>query len=282
MVPARLVGNSSAYGFLYPPTNTTTTSRPEDFMLSLSTQWRPNYWAQGPTAFPAFAEYTSPTAAVPNTANSSLDDTGIMIRSFLPFSTPAARETLRDFNGELLTFDSRVVCVRPDFTNFRIENSTLVGSVKPSVQVPGLIFNDTGVAFSCLPSPVTRGPMNMVDLSDPIPGNVRDTTWTVCKLGAEAGGLISMLDPTNNESLRHQWSDDERRPSWMAVLGNSTWPVDLGNAYLVLNYSFGSDEGFDIKQGWNIQGDGPWIDAHHPIASDWETHIRVSLCYDAL
>lgn len=292
-IPGTTQQNSTLYGFLYPTDNSSMlASRPQYFVLSLPVMWQPNYWAQGPTTFAAFAEYMEPPAT--NSLPDTVQDTGISIRSFLPLANQAEREVLREFNGETLTFDSRTVCVRPDFLSFQLENNTLTGIVRPfeGANVTGLVSNSSGVHFSCIPSPVDRGPNSMVSL-DEIKDD-RDVTWSLCRLPPSTGGLISMLDPTNNVSLRHEWTEGNDswsypRATWNAFddASGNYWPVDLGNAYLILNYSSGAGYEFTnrSKQNWTLDGSGPWVDARIPYntyAENYTIHIRSSLCFDAL
>lgn len=69
--------------------------------------WRGSTWTRNPPAFPAFAEYSEPLA-VPD----GVDDTGILLRAFLPFPDAESRETIRNYTGTTMVLDSRVSTVR--------------------------------------------------------------------------------------------------------------------------------------------------------------------------
>lgn len=66
-------------------------------------RWRSSTWTRNPPAFPAFAEYSEPIPVADN-----VDDTGILLRAFLPFADAQSRETVRSYTGTAMVLDARV------------------------------------------------------------------------------------------------------------------------------------------------------------------------------
>lgn len=60
-------------------------------------------WSRNPPAFPAFAEYSKPVSSP-----EGVDDTGVLLRAFLPFADAQSRESIRNYSGIAQVLDSRV------------------------------------------------------------------------------------------------------------------------------------------------------------------------------
>lgn len=69
------------------------------------------YWMLKPPRYPAFAEYS-----MNHTLEDGVSDTGSTLRAFLPLATSAERTRLHSYSGDATVFDSRVVCMPPNFT----------------------------------------------------------------------------------------------------------------------------------------------------------------------
>ena len=260
----------------------------------------PNYWTTDPTVFQAFAEYSE-------LGNSSdgVDDTGLTLRAFLPFSDASARQLVRDFQGMAPVFDTRVVCTRPDIKSLKMDpNYTgflvyLEGNFSSDSSLPGLAATQAIVPFHC--------PLVMPFNSQ----NGSASFWSICPLNASAGGLLPVLDPSNNSSLRLSFNDDseivaehdkiaDKGGRWHVADG---WNVDIGNAYLISNGAWDGSGAENAKGAFNwssVASEGPWVnvnfqdgssgDSSNPsnvspsCSSDqcWKTKLRMSVCYDAL
>ena len=79
--------------------------------VSYPIQPRVPTWSHNPPAFPAFAEYSEPIVS-----HAGVDDTGVLLRAFLPFPDAQSRETIRNYSGVAHVLDSRV-CL---FMRYRI------------------------------------------------------------------------------------------------------------------------------------------------------------------
>jgi hypothetical protein len=238
--------------------------------------FEPAYWTHAPITYETFAEFSQP-----NSPSDTMEDTGISLRSFLPIGDQRFREALRGFHGSAPVFDSRVVCVRPNITDLRICDAnpiTLCGNFTADTSAPGLVAWNGSVGFDCkMPS--------QKELSNEAKGSA----WLLCFLDSYAGGLISVLDPTNNQSLRHTWNSTVSRRkisskigrdgNWVAHNGESSWYVDLGQGYIVMNASEPFASAGPLL--WTSQASGPWTQVKYSANSS-EEYFRMSICYDAL
>lgn len=232
-----------------------------------------------PSSFEAFAEYWEP----PN-AKEGVDDTGLTLRSFLPFSNQTERERLREYKGPALVYDTRVVCVQPQFKSLGIQGSNgqrenLYGEVAPRTTTSGLVSRSTNVIFNC----------TLYDKDSP-----SSILWILCGLDLSAGGLISPLDPSNNSSLTHKEinSDGLLGPYWAAGHDNISWPVDLGGSYLLLNFQQYDRLRYSLNYSvpflnYRSSYVGPWsnISIHIPRTGVWDEKdikFSASICYDAM
>jgi len=253
-----------------------------------------NYWSQTPTEFPSFGEYAFPT-----NKTDGVDDTGITLRAFLPFSDKRNRSSIRNYTGPGFVYDARVVCIAPHFHALERcgdSGERLCGMVAPgpSVVTQGLITGTDRTQFNC----------SLSRIVDCVPENIlfikgtktcSDQAWTLCGLNASAGGLISTLDPMNNASLNHRWSSTHDLEhtylgdsgNWIAADGAQEWPVDLGHAYLLFNFSLG-DIGIYEPTNATLYN-GAWADVFAQELREIDSEARyilkksrASLCFDAL
>lgn len=185
-------------------------------------------------SYPIFAEWSAP----PNTAIPEIDDTGPMLRALLPIGSTDVRGSLQSFQGPATVIDSRVVCTQPDFSNLTFVGSafknTLVlrGIVKPKYSIPELIYNGSGIAFSCAAPYFDMAPY----------GNSGWST-TACVLDPSAGGLLSSLNLAFNTSLDYYYGGAPNTyPNyWTAhefdFNATNQIPAPVGSAYMLLNFT---------------------------------------------
>ncbi|KAH7371533.1 hypothetical protein BKA66DRAFT_572770 [Pyrenochaeta sp. MPI-SDFR-AT-0127] len=72
---------------------------------------RDSAWTSNPPFFPAYGEYAEPAAA-----SEGVSDTGVLLRSLLPYVTAESRQSLRSYTGKALVLDARVQCQAPRLT----------------------------------------------------------------------------------------------------------------------------------------------------------------------
>ena len=239
-------------------------------------------WKEPMTQYPAFGEYS----LLAHT-NNSIDDTGLMIRAMVPIAAQNTREALRSYEGPGFAYDARTVCVQPAISSIERCGDSLCGKVSPRSMVDNAVLNMNDTKFECaMPVPGKPPACSTANASY---GSCPETTWTLCRLQSEhAGGLISVLDATNNASLQHQWFpfENSEEPAydsgiWAATDGNTRWPVVLGNAYLIYNATSDVFFGTNSSNSSAVTYVGPWTDIRKSSNSS-NGVLRATLCYDAL
>jgi hypothetical protein len=236
-----------------------------------------NYWSTTPLLFPPFAEYAGPTNSQKHIA-----DTGSVLRALLPLPSDTSRLSVHNYTGTAMTWDARVACFAPIFSNLSLQNTinyqqTISGSVLPSASIPELLYDTTNDApFNCtiLPPPDYENH----------PG---ENAIMMCSMTYE-GGLISALNPYDNSSLHHDG---------ISVLYNDTFAITSvpGNSWLIFNYSGSSWGSYNpsyvpgppLKMEWSATKGDVWSDINVTLYSDDDTLMGESLisstiCYDAL
>ena len=112
-------------------------------------QLRTSTWLRPPPSFPAFAEYSRPVSSP-----DGVDDTGILLRAFLPFADAQSRESVRNYSGKATVLDSRVSCQRPQLSHISLgANSSYVGRISgkfaPSYPQADRLWTPGPLPFSC-------------------------------------------------------------------------------------------------------------------------------------
>lgn len=252
----------------------------------------PNYFTTDPTVFQTFAEHSEP-----GKSSDGVDDTGLTLRAFLPFADTTARQSIGDFQGTAPVFDTRVVCTRPNITSLTNDLTRslaasvfLGGNITTNPSLPGLAATEPVISFSC--------PQTLNSFTTNVSASANSGTyWSVCPLDASAGGLLPVLDPAVNASLRLVYANgsmgdgeytkvNPRGGRWHVA--DDGWFVDIGNAYLIHNAANFNQCDWASFTWSSVPSEGPWVDVNlQPTAkavgySCEPTNVRMSLCYDAL
>lgn len=92
---------------------------------------RDSAWTTNPPNYATFGEYHER----PSETVEGMVDTGMLLRAFLPYSSPGLRQSLATYTGNALTVDARVACQAPTITDFQGKglNSQMAGVVSPSM-----------------------------------------------------------------------------------------------------------------------------------------------------
>jgi hypothetical protein len=267
----------------------------------------------GQPSYPIFAESSRPEEAV---KEPEIDDTGPVVRSFLPITADEGRADLLGFRGNATIYDARVACIRPEFPDLsllgesRLGNLSLVGTVRPVKSLgPTLILPPDGhpTAFNCS--------VPEIPLADSRAGSADQWFTSVCQIDSHAGGLLSAVDPAYNTSLQYYViasNDTFNGDWWVREFENMTFVtwIPLGHPYLVLNftntayywpnaYSFTeliwnatTDWQFDPHNQWVritssqtnatlvLDSNGDLVPTPALDASGVDRSIDVTLCYD--
>jgi hypothetical protein len=113
-------------------------------------QYRATTWLRKPSSYPTFAEHSEPVPEV-----DGVDDTGVLLRGFVPHADAPSREMLADYAGAAYLLDSRVSCQRPLLSDISISmyrdsiNAFLNGSFAPTRSLPRLHVPDEPTPLSC-------------------------------------------------------------------------------------------------------------------------------------
>ena len=133
------------YDFMY---NMTAVNQKQNFIPLIR---RSTLWERNPQFYPTFAEFSSPAPP-----RSDVDDTGILLRAFLPLTDSQQRQTLRNYTGKAFVLDSRVACQKPSLTALNMSWDPSSGSVfsmagayKNSTSSQNLLTPEEPVPFNC-------------------------------------------------------------------------------------------------------------------------------------
>jgi hypothetical protein len=144
----------------------------------------------------------------------NVDDTGILLRAFLPLPDAPSRENIRSYSGKTIVLDARVICQPPRLTDlqFNRESSDRVflsdvvqfsGNYGPSRNITG-VWADNDY-FNCRVL-LLPGVMN---ICQPGRQNCSAANTTDCSAANTAGGLVStfsnMTDTDTIVSISHEF-----------------------------------------------------------------------------
>jgi hypothetical protein len=247
-----------------------------------------NYWIQRPSLFPTFAEYAGPK---PPTKD-GVDDTGPVVRAFLPVQIQAERESIESYNGLARVIDARTVCIQPEITklSFNLDNldgsvgTSISGVVKPAKMIEDLVFWDKsdsdgryGAGFYCSETPHYQS----------------ESTWQMCPLGD--GGLYSIFtngSATNASTTMYVGSTSAGKLPGVAF-GRSWLVWNSGNASLsdsshgldglVAQITSKSSTGFPMKLE-GARNFGPWLEQRAVLENGTARlamQIKASWCFES-
>lgn len=241
-----------------------------------------NYWASAAADYPIFAEWSSN----PNLLPDYIRDTGPTIRAFLPIRSNEERSAITKYVGPASLFDARVLCIRPNITNFNIrevihdETPYLTGKLEPWTKDnidDALVSHHSGHIFNC-----SLAELKWVSSR---------SMYKVCGLLPDAGGLMSSLDPTHNSTINHTYASVAyQSPRWWANGNGKSWPIELGHTILFMSAVLPTHESSEfITDGFNSKVVGSPITEKRGAWLDFVStgripgmRLSVTVCYDAL
>ena len=155
-------------------------------------------WGVGVRQYPSFAEYHEGVAA---DGTSGVSDTGITMRAFLPITGQENRTFIHRYEGMSRVFDTRVVCVRPNITDLKVNgsysssgpilsgNMAIPSDLEDTAAASHLYVYD-GSKFSCqFPTAVWRESSRY---------HPSDWTMTICQFTNLAGYIQPSLSGEGN------------------------------------------------------------------------------------
>ncbi|KAF4311138.1 hypothetical protein GTA08_BOTSDO13421 [Botryosphaeria dothidea] len=197
----------------------------------------PNYFTSPPTDFPTFAEWSEEPATLPE----HISDTGATVRALLPIVNENDRAGVMDYNGTASLFDARVVCMRPNFTNwkFTMGEKNARGNYVPYGFKGNLALSDD-IPESVAEVLRVNGTTPFHCTLDELVTLEGGRAFKVCvpSSSVAAGGLTSRIDPTQNNTLDYRYKDPFTSSSgWGAAINGSKrgWEIDVGHMVLLFD-----------------------------------------------
>ena len=252
--------NSTAYDFAY-LANLSLVPIPGGWFVNWTVgnqypkQGRTRTWLRNPPSLPSFAEYAEPVLH----QQPEVDDTGVLLRAFLPFADAQSRENIRNYSGKALELDSRVSCQSPRLTNLSwsiigYAYGPLVGTLAPTKQADRLWSPQEPIPFNCT-------------------FFQQEGATSVCQIqqqverGKASGGLISEFSNVTETTMLDQLAREK---------GYVTW----GTSMLIIEPTTGVDPHYNPANDSNLSvtEHESWTD----IATQTGVPLaRLSLCYAA-
>lgn len=197
-------------------------------------------WGRPPSSFPLFGEFREDITSPP-----TVDDTGYLMRSFLPFADTASRANVSNFTGPAFVLDSRVSCQPPVLSGLTlmIDNQTAV-TKHFAGYVGGLLSNSTQVADLWFPQ-TSNGTLPFNCSLEVDPTNAPRKRYAVCQINLDDGVGITgapqlaffVDDATKNLSVKTVQLTTETAGSLRSRLTNITVKDNLPSqspAFLVI------------------------------------------------
>ncbi|KAF2856157.1 hypothetical protein T440DRAFT_384667 [Plenodomus tracheiphilus IPT5] len=183
---------------------------------------RDSAWTSNPPFYPSFGEYSQ----LLEDSEVGIDDTGVLLRTFLPYATAESRQTLRTYLGKALVLDARVSCQAPaiKWGNNTGHHRMLTGEANITRNA-SLLQKMTPSTFSC----AIAGP----------------NEYTLCQIGKSypwfMGSLTSQFENSTSfgtaflvikgTDKKTSLSDsDKSRPNWYRDPGEEWLNVDFANS----------------------------------------------------
>ncbi|KAJ4286473.1 hypothetical protein N0V90_013173 [Kalmusia sp. IMI 367209] len=255
----------------------------------------PNYFESSQPDFSTFAEWSED----PKSQSEYIADTGRTVRALLPIADKEQRTSLLNYSGAASLFDARVVCMRPNLTEWKFYPSNYTASLPATLSVkmlPDSIPNE--LAHLVRLGISSRAPDAELQLSCSLNqfGRLQDyRAFRACvplagseSLLGQGGGLINQLDPTQNDTLQYTL-----KGSWTATSEGpeAAWRVDLGRMIILMEAQTSSvvhgenetlEAVFTSPNATIVAGDrGVWLD-FTPTSEGKNGRISITTCFDAI
>ncbi|KAK5118687.1 hypothetical protein LTR85_007893 [Meristemomyces frigidus] len=248
--------------------------------------YRPTTWLRNPPASPAYAKFAEPLS-VPD----HVDDTGVLHRAFLPYTDAHSRETLRNYSGRALVFDSRVSCQPPELLDLSFSTQDTVvainlnGTFAPTKAVPGLKVPARHVPFSCsvligegVDSSFNTTSIKICQISGFYPGDafedpgclISDLLYTTL-LGELQGSINFDVKTMTLANAPYLIINSTQLTSYPALFGLSTFYSTNSSGLVLYNATTDNTLAFAAH--------GPWTDL---VSQKTNLNLSVTLCYPAL
>jgi hypothetical protein len=259
-LPGRRYEEDVFYDFQY---GETPISGPGMLMMTdYPLQMRQSTWLQSPPTFPNFAEYNEKVPAA-----EGIDDTGVLLRAFVPFPQTSKRESLRNYSGKASVLDSRVSCQAPILADLNVtyaEGWTIIdfkhiisGNFTPSRAADRVPPTSEQTRFWCDLSLEPVGQSSLCSLSCPY---VRGDD-VIC-----IGGLLSHFGNASKPTIPPDYKSHAR--------GNLT--ITWGHPYLFWDAPIGNRAEQNSTNVNATRQHGIWTEV---FTSTGASYANVTLCH---
>jgi hypothetical protein len=222
-----------------------------------------------PTQFETFAEYSEDGA---NTEG--VDDTGIVLRAFLPIAQQQIRQSLHRYEGLSYIYDAHVLCVRPVFEELRFcDTDTSTGIYS---RVCGVIKPEPGLLDS----------LNVMESLTPL----HFSCWIVLHVGSWQPCWLKWpgMTPINDvlyplsykEQLRYGAQTGGTHLFWyMSHNGSVDDTMCYYNDTTAAGRTRCGNETIDL---FSLNKSGPWLQANGTSANGTNLFLKASICFDSV
>ncbi|KAF6815886.1 hypothetical protein CMUS01_12364 [Colletotrichum musicola] len=196
------------------------------------------FWERRPRLAETFAEYAEPYRRL---EADGLDDTGPVVRAFLPLALQEDRESVSRFQGMARVYESRVVCVRPFVSEMRLcqpQNDSYTG-------LCGVIQLDDSAAVAAIGEDAPGIKLSFAcQIGSYYP---RTNAWQLCRIEGNSSYGLGM---SNIEwTLRNESSPNPFKRMWLL------WKTDELTILGMLSRQVYSV----VVLNSSTERDGPWI-----------------------
>ncbi|KAH7093671.1 hypothetical protein FB567DRAFT_610247 [Paraphoma chrysanthemicola] len=203
-----------------------------------------DYWKNGPSSYPRFAEYKEAGSTGVNWL-----DTGKTYRGFLPFREASARSELRSYTGPMMILDARVVCVKPTVSNISVDFTN------PDESILSATYDWNNTHPDLTPASADKNNPNYVNCTLPFPDwFLKPQLWasSLCDVGSPVR-LLGGITPDNTDPSK---------------------PFGHTSAHLVFNVTGKSDDWqLNLEEGTELEV----VQSTHPL---WTTIARGNISLD--
>ncbi len=165
--------------------------------LILLGQYEADFTTSMPSVFPAFGEYSEPFKNAQN-----IDDTGPIVRAFLPISSATTRQTLSNYTGFGTLLNSRVVCLQPSIQNLTLVSGGGLGEADHPYLTGSISIGSSLLNERLLDDPLSYVLVNYSGSLPPGDGLKLSTNWTNIASNESSWGVFENL----NKNLFQTWT----------------------------------------------------------------------------
>jgi hypothetical protein len=226
-------------------------------------------WMQRFGSSETFAEY-SYTEDTPDTDDpEDEDDTGPIIRAFMPLDSQDQRERLVEYRGMARIIDARVTCIRPSISGLQLckdfdhgGDTSLCGTIRLS-RSPRVAAEPSRPITTTFQCPL-GGSSDFGDIS-------YKNSWQLCQVGLDYAspdiGFTSKLTRSTGRRVGGYLIWHSGRMLEQIAITSAAWPEEGTTRLRLLDYLGYSSIKIQTWLDLNSTGYGPWVEQWHRTPS---------------